>query len=165
MDPHLLGNDARQGGLAQARGAMEQDVVQGLLPLPGRLDENGEIFLGFLLADILPQALRPQRTLLGVFLEKCLRHNGFLIDIASKVDAQTLTSFSREILPHEETRSEGQRHHAPKDAYGREPPPGLDLIPLRFFRFQVPAIQQAAVPGKAEHRKNAPQKSKGNQPG
>ncbi|CDC72964.1 putative uncharacterized protein [Oscillibacter sp. CAG:155] len=54
VHPHLLGDDARQSGLAQARGAVEQHVVQCLLPLPGGLDEDRQVLLGLLLADVLP---------------------------------------------------------------------------------------------------------------
>ena len=50
--PISCGNDAGQGGLAQARGAVEQHMVQRLSPAAGRLDENGQILLGLLLADV-----------------------------------------------------------------------------------------------------------------
>jgi hypothetical protein len=71
---------------------MEQHMVQGLLTLSGGLDEDGEIPLGLLLADVLPEALRPERTLLGILLEKGLGYNGLFVDIASKIDTQSLTS-------------------------------------------------------------------------
>ena len=90
--PHLLGDDARQGGFAQARRAVEQDVVQGLLPLAGGFNKDGKVFLGLLLSDVFFQGLRPQGALLGVLLEESLCHQRLLIDIISKVDAQTITS-------------------------------------------------------------------------
>ena len=57
VDPHLVGYDAREGGLAQARGAVEQDMVQGLTAHFGRLDEHLQVGLGLLLPDVLPQGL------------------------------------------------------------------------------------------------------------
>ena len=61
--PHLVGDDAAEGGFAQARGAMEQHVVQGFSPHFGRLDEHLQVGLGLGLADVLIQGLRPQRGL------------------------------------------------------------------------------------------------------
>ncbi len=42
-DPHFGGHDPGQGGLAQARGPGEQEVVDRLLPFPGRLDDDAEV--------------------------------------------------------------------------------------------------------------------------
>ena len=66
MDPHLIGDDAAEGGLAQARRAVKKHMVQGLPPHFRGLDEDGQIFLGLLLADVLREALRAQRTLVLV---------------------------------------------------------------------------------------------------
>ena len=63
VDSHLVGDDAGQGGLAQTRGAVEQNVVQGLVPHLSRLDEYLQIALGLLLADVLPEGLGPQGVL------------------------------------------------------------------------------------------------------
>ena len=57
IHPHLVGDDAGQGGFAQPRGAVKQYVIQGLPPHFGRLDEDGQVPLGLLLADVLPQGL------------------------------------------------------------------------------------------------------------
>ena len=57
---------AAEGGLAQAGRAVEQHVVQGLSPLLGGLDEHGQVVLRLLLADILPQGLGAQGTLVLV---------------------------------------------------------------------------------------------------
>ena len=61
VHPHLVGDDAAEGGLAQARRAVEQHVVQGLRAHFGRLDENLQVSLGLLLSDILLQPLRSKR--------------------------------------------------------------------------------------------------------
>ena len=53
VDPHLLGDDSRQRGLTQARGAVEQHMIQGLLPFSGCLNEDGEIILRLLLSNVL----------------------------------------------------------------------------------------------------------------
>ena len=58
------------------------------LPLPGGLDEDGQVFLGLLLTDVIPEAFGPQGALLGVLLEEGFRHNRLFVNIASKVDAQ-----------------------------------------------------------------------------
>ena len=97
--PHLLGDDARQGGFAQARRAVEQDVVQGLLPLPGGLDEDRQVLLRLLLADVLRQGLGAQGAFLGVLRQEGLGHNGLLVNIISKVDAQNVTSLFGRHLP------------------------------------------------------------------
>ena len=52
IDPHLVGDDARQRGLAQARRAVKQHMVQRLPPEPGRLNIDPKIFLGLFLAGI-----------------------------------------------------------------------------------------------------------------
>lgn len=69
-------------------------MVQGLSTFLGGLNKNGQIVLGLLLADIFPQRLGPQRSLLGVFLQEGLGHNRLLIDVASKINAQSATSLS-----------------------------------------------------------------------
>ena len=60
IDPHLVGDDARQGGLAQARRAVEQHVVQGLAAAAGGFNIDGEIVLGLLLAGIVGEGARTQ---------------------------------------------------------------------------------------------------------
>ena len=67
-------------------------MVQGLLPLPGGGDEHGEVLLGLLLADVLLEGFGAQGHLPGVLLQEGLGHNGILINVISKVDAQMLTS-------------------------------------------------------------------------
>src|SRR5690606_35571079 len=56
-------DDLSERGLAQARRAGEQDVVEGLAPLPRRLDEHPEVLAQLGLADELVEALRAQRRL------------------------------------------------------------------------------------------------------
>ena len=52
VDPHLVGDDVGQGGLAQTRRAVEQHVVQGLIAHLGGLDKDLQVALGLLLADV-----------------------------------------------------------------------------------------------------------------
>ena len=94
VDPHLLSDDARQRGLAQSRRAVEQNVVQRFLPLPGGLNEDAQILLGLFLTDVLRQGLGSQRGFLGVLRQKGLGHDRLLVNIISKVDAHSFTSLS-----------------------------------------------------------------------
>ena len=45
IDPHLVGNDAAEGGLAQAGRAVKQDVIQGFPPHFGGLDKDLQVAL------------------------------------------------------------------------------------------------------------------------
>jgi hypothetical protein len=68
VDAHLGGDDVGQGGLAQARRAEQQHVVEGLAALPGRLDEDLQLVADLLLAHVIGQALGAQRPLQRLFL-------------------------------------------------------------------------------------------------
>ena len=59
----LARHDLRQRGLAEARRAREQHVVERVAARLGRLDEHLEVGARLLLADELAQQLRPQRLL------------------------------------------------------------------------------------------------------
>jgi hypothetical protein len=49
MDIHLIGYDMGKSGLPQPRRSMQQDMVKGFIPLPGRLYKDLEIInYGFL---------------------------------------------------------------------------------------------------------------------
>ena len=76
VHPHLVGDDAGEGGLAQPRGAVEEDMVQGLVPELGRVDEHGEVLLGLFLADVLGQALGAQGSLPLVLRQRAEVING-----------------------------------------------------------------------------------------
>ena len=52
VDPHLVGNDVGEGGLTQAGRAVEQHVVQRLVPHFGSLDKDLQVALGLGLADV-----------------------------------------------------------------------------------------------------------------
>ena len=76
VDLHLVRHDVRQAGLAQSRRAVEQDVIQRLAALPGRLNQDAEIFLQALLAGKFGQQRRAQSAIeRGVFFTR-LRGNG-----------------------------------------------------------------------------------------
>ena len=60
-DAEFARDDLRQRGLAEARGTYEQHVIQRLVTLARRLDEDREIFPRLRLTDELGQRLRAQR--------------------------------------------------------------------------------------------------------
>ena len=68
IDAELAGDDLRQRGLAEARRADQQHVVERLAAALRRRDEDAEVRARLLLADEFGQPLRPQRGLGGVFL-------------------------------------------------------------------------------------------------
>ena len=94
IDSHLVGDDAAEGGLAQAGRAVEQHVIQGLPPHPGGLDEYLQIALGLLLADVLPQGFGPQGALVLILPGQGRGDQGLLCLKAGvgKINAQVLTS-------------------------------------------------------------------------
>jgi hypothetical protein len=63
VDAQLPCDDLRQRGLAEARRADEQHVIERLVARARRLDEHREVGARLLLADELGQPLRPQRSL------------------------------------------------------------------------------------------------------
>ena len=70
IDAHLLRDDVRQRGLAQAGRAEQQHVIERLVAIARRLDEDGELAADFLLADVLGQDLGPQRALDRLLLRR-----------------------------------------------------------------------------------------------
>ena len=67
-DAELAGDDLGEGGLAEAGGAVEEDVVESLATGAGGLDEDAEVFAGGALADELVEGLGAEGGLGGVFL-------------------------------------------------------------------------------------------------
>ena len=65
-DPQFAGDDLGERGLAEARRAVQQHVVQRLAAGAGGLDEDAEVFAGGALADELRQGLRAEAGLGGV---------------------------------------------------------------------------------------------------
>ena len=63
VDPELAGDDRGERGLAEARRAVEQDVVGGLSPALRRLQQHREVGLDLALADVFVERSRPQRPL------------------------------------------------------------------------------------------------------
>ena len=63
LTPSSRDDDLRQRGLAEARRADEQHVIERFVARPRRLDEHREIGARLLLADEFGQPLRPQRRL------------------------------------------------------------------------------------------------------
>ncbi|MPN11978.1 hypothetical protein SDC9_159287 [bioreactor metagenome] len=70
VDAHLLGDDVGQGGLAQARGAEQQHVVERFAALLRCLDEDFQLFADFLLAGVVGQPLGAQGAFQGLFLRR-----------------------------------------------------------------------------------------------
>ena len=63
VDAELVGDDAGERRLAEARRPVEQDVVERLAARERRLDEDGEVRLDLLLADVLAKLARAQAVL------------------------------------------------------------------------------------------------------
>ena len=63
VDAELPGDDVRERGLAQARRAEQQHVVERLAAAARRLDEDLELAAHLLLADVLGERAGPQRAL------------------------------------------------------------------------------------------------------
>ena len=63
VDAELVGDDAGERRLAEARRPVEQDVVKRLAARERRLDEDGEVRLDLLLADVLAELARAQAVL------------------------------------------------------------------------------------------------------
>jgi hypothetical protein len=70
IDAHLTRDDVRQGGLAQAGRTEQQDMIEGLAPVPGGGDEDVELLAGARLADIFGKPLRPQGALEDLFIAR-----------------------------------------------------------------------------------------------
>src|SRR5271156_2585007 len=54
--PHFVGENLGQGGFAQARRAVEQDVVEGFAAGAGRFDGDLQIFFDAILADVVGES-------------------------------------------------------------------------------------------------------------
>ncbi len=65
---HLAGDDAGEGGLAEAGRAVEEDVVQRLAALARGGDGDAQVLLDLVLADVLVQAPGAQGGLGVVFV-------------------------------------------------------------------------------------------------
>ena len=76
IDAELARDDLRQRGLAEARRADEQHVIERFVARPRRLDEDRQVRARLLLADELGQPLRPQRGVRGVLLAALGRRRG-----------------------------------------------------------------------------------------
>ena len=91
VDAHLGGDDARERRFAEARRAVEQNVVERLIAPLCRLDEDGEVALGLLLPDVFAERFRAQRALLRVLAQEGLGHDGLFINVGPEINAQVLT--------------------------------------------------------------------------
>ena len=65
-DAELVGDDGREGGFAQAGRAEEQDVVERFVAGFGGFEGDGELLLGFLLADEFAEARGAELQLEGL---------------------------------------------------------------------------------------------------
>ena len=83
LHPHLDGDDARQRGLADAGRAGEQQVVGGLAPPAGGLEDHRQVLLELPLADEVGQAAGAEAGVLDLLLlvgrrrvEELVTHGG-----------------------------------------------------------------------------------------
>ena len=58
--PQFFGKHQGHGGLAEARGAIEQHMIQGLTTAESRLNSDAQHLLQFVLADVIVQSLGTQ---------------------------------------------------------------------------------------------------------
>src|SRR5690606_37104189 len=65
---HFFGDDVGEGGLAEAGRPVQEDVLDGLVPLAGGVDGDGEAFDQVRLANVLLHARRAQGPVAGVQL-------------------------------------------------------------------------------------------------
>ncbi len=68
---HFLGNDVRQGGLAQTGGAVKKHVFRGLSACLGRSDQYGKRAFDLLLSHIVGKCRRTQEGVAKLFFRGC----------------------------------------------------------------------------------------------
>ena len=78
-DAHFVCDDGCQGGLAQAGRAVEDHVVQRLVAPLGALNENGQVPLDLLLADVFGQGPGTQTALSVVVRQQIGGQKGLLV--------------------------------------------------------------------------------------
>src|SRR3546814_8455813 len=71
LDAHLVRGDMGQRGFPQARRAEQQDMIQRLVAIAGRLDEDFKLLAHAMLADVFLEFARTQGTLDGFFVRRC----------------------------------------------------------------------------------------------
>jgi hypothetical protein len=97
-DVELVGDDSREGGFTEAGGTEEKDVIEGFAAGLGGLKRDGELFLGFGLADEFGEALGAQLQLDEVIVVDAAGGDEALCFIASGRGAtQANLSFLLEI--------------------------------------------------------------------
>ena len=73
---HLIGNNARQRGLAQSGRTVQQHMIQRLATGACRLNVNGQVLFHFILPNIVLQGLGTQGILyIRIRLRQAGRHN------------------------------------------------------------------------------------------
>ena len=94
IDAHFGGDNARQRGLAQARRAVQQHMIQRFAAAACRLDEHGQVALGLLLTDVLLQGMGTQGLLLRILRQKGGGDDRLFVDVASVVNAHAVPSLT-----------------------------------------------------------------------
>ena len=125
--PHLLGDDPGEGRFTQARRAVEQDVVQGLVPPLGRLNEDRELLPGPFLANVLREGFGAEGGFLGILRQEGLGYDGILIDVIPEINAHGLpSSVAKDVIDHidptQKTVDDGPSHGMPgskRDHHGK----------------------------------------------
>src|SRR5439155_27296140 len=73
---HLIGDNSGQRCLTQPRRRIKEAMIQRLLALAHRFDEDAQVLFHPLLTDKLPQRLGPEGLLDGFFFRSGLSHQG-----------------------------------------------------------------------------------------
>ena len=68
LGAHLVGDHVGHRGFAEARGPIEQHVVERLAALPGGVEGDAELFTNDLLANALVEPSRAQRVEIALIL-------------------------------------------------------------------------------------------------
>ena len=118
IDTQLARNDLRQRGLAQARRADEQHMVERLVARPRRLDEDLQIGARLLLADELRESLRTQRSIgIVVALVGATRRRGLFI---LPIPSDPAGSAARCPRPHPHCVPRPRWRQPPADGHNRD---------------------------------------------
>src|SRR5262249_55257174 len=98
-DAELAGDDLRQRGLAEAGRTVQQHVVEGVAPRPGRGDEDAEVVAQLLLADEFAEALRPDRRFARVLDRRRRRDHARIAHALSSLRPARISWSSGALVP------------------------------------------------------------------
>ena len=164
--PHLLGDDPGEGRFAETRRAVEQDVVQGLVPPLGRLNEDRELLPGPFLANVLREGFGAEGGFLGILRQEGLGYDGILIDVISEINAHGLpSSVAKDVVDHidpaQKAVDDGPSHGMPggkRDHHGKAAAEGDAAFCsfLGVFLHRYPFTARPAQTGRSPGRHSRP---------